>query len=147
MKKLFVFALLATTAFLVDGCKDDVFAPEAYISNVEPDFVVQGRTKQVTIRGVVTTWSATGDSVNPAITPANIDFGAGVTVDAVTVVNQGTLIVDITADATAAFGTRDVDEDYSLYGSCGLATRHTPPGLASAAPPSDPALKPALDLP
>lgn len=108
MKKLVTCALLASVVTL-GGCKDDVFEPEPYISNVSPDFVVQGRSKQVTISGVVTEWSTESTPFADAITVDNVSFGEGVTVESIEVLNHGTLRVDIVADSTATFGPRDVE--------------------------------------
>lgn len=107
MKKLVVAASILMTASMF-GCKDDVFEPVPYISNVEPDYVVNGRSKQVVVSGVVTEWTEGGTPFVPAIDETQVSFGEGVTVNSVEVLNHGTLLVDVTADPDAALGFRDV---------------------------------------
>lgn len=105
-------ALLATLAALISGCGNDKgFKPNATIDEVSPTFVAQGRTKDVTIRGAFTDWR------DVTLTPADVSFGAGVTVNTVTIANEENLLVNITAEPGAAEGVRDVTIGNEVYAS------------------------------
>lgn len=98
LTSLFLIAALA-------GCAGETFKPKAVISDVEPNFVAIGRSKQVEIHGDFTRWKESSLDVT------DISFGADITVDELTIANEGFLLVTITASPTAAPGPRDIDVD------------------------------------
>lgn len=99
MRRVF-FATLACA--VLAGCGDGKFKPNQVVSEVEPGYGVSGRTASVEVRGDFTKWKEGG------IEAADVSFGDGITVDAVHVGNEGVLHVDLTIDAAAAAGPRDV---------------------------------------
>ncbi len=68
------------------------------VSGVVPGAVFVGRTKDVLISGFGTNWSDA----------ATVDFGAGVTVDNVTVASPTAILATITVGSSAELGARDV---------------------------------------
>lgn len=103
-----MFKRLSATALLafIAGCTGgDSFKPSANISHVEPNVVASGRSARVEINGNFTKWKESN------IVPEDVTFGAGITVDAVTISNPGLLFVDITVASDAAPGVRDIDVD------------------------------------
>lgn len=93
--------VLVVCLFTLAACgKKDRFKPTAVIDEVDPGYGVTGRTMEVTVRGDFTKWTN--------ITPADVSFGDGVTVDDVVINNQEVIRATITVDAAAAVGSRDV---------------------------------------
>jgi len=90
MRTSVCFALLFAA---VAGCGTD-----STVSGVFPAEGFTGRALRVEISGDATEWSGT----------PGVNFGQGVTVSNVTVASPTTLFADITIDAGAALGTRDV---------------------------------------
>jgi subtilisin-like proprotein convertase family protein len=72
------------------------------VSSVSPLFIAQGRNKTIQIRGSRTKWN------EESLSLADISFGPGVTVDALTIANEQNLLVEITSDLDAEVGTRTV---------------------------------------
>lgn len=108
MKKWCALSTLALAVLTLGACKDDVFEPEPYIAGVDPDYVVRGRTQEITVSGVVTEWSTESTPFSPAITTDNVSFGEGITVESVTVINHGTVVASVTAAQDTNLGARDV---------------------------------------
>ncbi len=71
---------------------------EASVSGITPGRAFLARKLDVTVSGFGTAWSTT----------TTLDFGAGVTVDGITVASPTALVASITIDKTAAAGARDV---------------------------------------
>jgi hypothetical protein len=68
------------------------------VSGVEPPRSFLARNAEVTISGYGTSWSST----------TTVDFGAGITVNKITVASPTALVAQITTSNTAATGPRDV---------------------------------------
>ena len=106
-KRLTLLSLAAAT--LIAGCGGDKeFKPNAIISGVTPNQAASGRDARVEIHGDFTKWSDT------KLSATDISFGAGITVEALTVANEGFLLVDISLADDAALGPRDIDVDGEL---------------------------------
>jgi len=104
MLKRLSFSLV--TLALIAGCTgSDPFKPNAIISNVEPNRGASGRTLQVEIHGDFTKWKAS------TIEAGDVTFGDGVTVNSLTVANEGYLVADISIAPNAPLGAHDVDVD------------------------------------
>src|SRR5688500_10339355 len=95
---------LAALAFLAGCPSADSFKPTKAIAEVEPNTMASGRTKTVEVRGNFTKWKN-------SLTPADINFGAGIVVDTLVVSNENLLIVTLDAADDAVPGPRDVDID------------------------------------
>lgn len=99
-----LFALSLATA-LAAGCTtkkyytngDGGTAP-ASVSNISPSLAFTGQTIDVQITGSATDWDSS----------TTVDFGMGITVNKLTVASPAAMTANVTIDAMAATGTRDV---------------------------------------
>lgn len=102
LKRLSALAVFA----LVAGCTgSDSFKPNAIISDVEPNRGAAGRSLQVEIHGDFTKWK------DSSLIETDVTFGEGITVETLTVANEGFLLADIVIAPSALLGPRDVEVD------------------------------------
>lgn len=102
-------ALVADTILLSDssggslsasGVNGALIGPGPMISSVSPNRGGQGGTSTIQINGQSVDWDTNA--------PTSVSFGVDITVQNINVVDATTLLVDISIDAAAATGTRDV---------------------------------------